>query len=127
MASPDDQQRNPEPIDRRRLCLNLGLSLLFFLLCLFVPAGTLRWNRGWLFLLVMIVVSTVGIMYLLRVNPDVIAGRINRHGRPRRWDLILGAFLFPTMLAIPIVAALDDGRYHWSPSRGGSAGSVIFC
>jgi protein-S-isoprenylcysteine O-methyltransferase Ste14 len=29
--------------------------------------------------------------------------------------LILEAvFLLPTMLAIPIVAALDDGRYHWS-------------
>ena len=27
------------------------------------------------------------------------------------WALI--GFL-PTMLAIPIVAALDDGRYHWS-------------
>ena len=24
-------------------------------------------------------------------------------------------FILPTMLAIPIVAALDDGRYHWLP------------
>ena len=24
-------------------------------------------------------------------------------------------FMLPTMLAIPIVAALDDGRYHWLP------------
>ena len=54
-------------------------------------------------------------LYLLRVNPDVIAGRVNRHERPRRWDLLLGLLVaLPAMLAIPIVAALDDGRYHWS-------------
>ena len=54
-------------------------------------------------------------IYLRRVNPDVIAGRVNRHEGPRRWDLLLGLLGFlPTMLAIPIVAALDDGRYHWS-------------
>jgi protein-S-isoprenylcysteine O-methyltransferase Ste14 len=30
--------------------------------------------------------------------------------------LILGAFFgLPILLAIPIVAALDDGRYHWFP------------
>ena len=54
-------------------------------------------------------------LYLRRVNPDVIAGRVNRHERPRQWDLLLGIFVaLPTMLAIPIVSALDDGRYHWS-------------
>jgi protein-S-isoprenylcysteine O-methyltransferase Ste14 len=52
---------------------------------------------------------------LLRVNPDVIAGRVNRHERPRRWDLLLGLLVaLPAMLAIPIVSALDDGRYGWS-------------
>jgi protein-S-isoprenylcysteine O-methyltransferase Ste14 len=42
------------------------------------------------------------------------AAASNRHEGPRRWDLLLGLIGFlPTMLAIPIVAALDDGRYHW--------------
>jgi protein-S-isoprenylcysteine O-methyltransferase Ste14 len=64
---------------------------------------------------VMLAASVVTIIYLRRVNPDVIAGRVNRHERPRRWDLLLGLFGFlPAMLAIPIVAALDDGRYQWS-------------
>jgi protein-S-isoprenylcysteine O-methyltransferase Ste14 len=56
---------------------------------------------------------------LRRVNPDVIAGRVNRHERPRHWDLLLGLVGFlPTMLAIPVVAALDDGRSHWSHLPG---------
>jgi protein-S-isoprenylcysteine O-methyltransferase Ste14 len=54
-------------------------------------------------------------IYLRRVNPDVVAGRVNRHGWPRRWDLLLALFGFlPTMLAIFTVPALDDGTYHWS-------------
>jgi protein-S-isoprenylcysteine O-methyltransferase Ste14 len=105
-----------EPIDYRRLIIMCVLSLLILVLCLFVPAGTLDWFRGWLFCFLMVGASVVITIYLRRVNPDVIAGRVNRHERPRRWDLLLGLLGFlPTMLAVFIVAALDDGRYHWFP------------
>ena len=46
MATNSDQQRQPEPTDRRRLVLSVGLSLLFFVLSLFLPAGTWTWIRG---------------------------------------------------------------------------------
>jgi protein-S-isoprenylcysteine O-methyltransferase Ste14 len=92
------------------------MSLLIAVLCLFLPAGTWAWFRGWLLLVVLVGASVVITVYLRRVNPDVIAGRVNRHEGTKRWDLILGAFFgLPTLLAIPIVAALDDGRYHWFP------------
>jgi protein-S-isoprenylcysteine O-methyltransferase Ste14 len=108
-------KQSREPIDRRRLIISTTSSLLILVLCLFLPAGTWAWSRGWLFLVVLIPSSILLSLYLLRVNPDVIAGRVNRHERPRRWDLLLGLLVaLPTMLAIPIVAALDDGRYHWS-------------
>jgi protein-S-isoprenylcysteine O-methyltransferase Ste14 len=113
MAANGDQSH--EPIDRRRLIISTVSSLLIILPCLFVPAGTWAWFRRWLFLVVVVGSSVVDILYLRRVNPDVVAGRVNRHERPRRWDLLLGLIGFlPTMLAIPILAALDDGRYHWS-------------
>jgi protein-S-isoprenylcysteine O-methyltransferase Ste14 len=89
--------------------------MLILVLCLFVPAGTWAWFRGWLFLVVAVGASVVSTLYLRRVNPDVIAGRVNRHERPRRWDLLLMLLVAsPAMLAIPIVSALDDGRYGWS-------------
>jgi protein-S-isoprenylcysteine O-methyltransferase Ste14 len=115
MATISDHQRQPEPIDRRRLFLNIGGSLLFFVLGLFLPAGTWTWLRGWLFLFVLVVASVVVTLYLRRVNPDVIAARINRHEAPRRWDLLLGLMMLAAMIAVPIVAALDDRRYHWLP------------
>ena len=113
MAAFSDQPH--EPIDRRRLVISTTASMLIFVLCLFLPAGTWAWSRGWLFLVVVTAASLLSTLYLRRVNPDVIAGRVNRHERPRRWDLLLGLLVaLPTMLAIPIVAALDDGRFHWS-------------
>jgi protein-S-isoprenylcysteine O-methyltransferase Ste14 len=115
MATISDQQRQPEEIDRRRLVLSLGGSLLFFVLGLFLPAGTWMWTKGWLFLVVLVVASVVVTLYLRRVNPDVIAARINRHEAPRRWDLLLALMMLAAIVAVPIVAALDDGRYHWLP------------
>jgi protein-S-isoprenylcysteine O-methyltransferase Ste14 len=116
MATNSNQLRQPEPIDRRLLFLNLGGMLLFFVLCLFLPAGTWMWARGWLFILVIVAASIPATLYLRRVNPEVIAARINRHKGTKRWDLLLGVMVgLPTILAIPIVAALDDGRYHWLP------------
>jgi protein-S-isoprenylcysteine O-methyltransferase Ste14 len=112
MATNGDQL--PEPIDRRRLIASTSLSFLGLVVCLFLPAATWAWFRGWLFLVMLTAASVVSILYLWRVNPDVIAGRVNRHERPRRWDLLLGLIFLPAIFAIPIVAALDDGRYHWS-------------
>jgi protein-S-isoprenylcysteine O-methyltransferase Ste14 len=115
MATFSEQTRQPESIDRRRLIFSTTSSLLILVACLFLPAGTWAWSRGWLFLGFVLGASFVSTIYLRRVNPDVIAGRVNRHERPLRWDLLLGLIGFlPTMLAIPIVAALDDGRYHGS-------------
>jgi protein-S-isoprenylcysteine O-methyltransferase Ste14 len=115
MESTDDQLHQPEPIDRRRMIFWTISSLLVFALCLFVPAGTLEWVRGWLFCVVMLGGSVVVTLYLRRVNPDVIAGRINPHRGTKRWDRILIATFLPALIAIPVVAALDDGRFHWLP------------
>jgi protein-S-isoprenylcysteine O-methyltransferase Ste14 len=114
MATSSDQPRQPEPINRRRLFLSVGGTLLFFVLCLLLPAGTWMWTRGWLFFVVIMGASILSTLFLRRVNPDVIAARVNRHVGTKRWDLLLSAiFILPTILAIPIVAALDDGRFHW--------------
>jgi protein-S-isoprenylcysteine O-methyltransferase Ste14 len=114
MATSSEQPRHPRQINRRRLFLGLGRRLLIFVLCLFLPAGTLAWTRGWLFLLVIVVSFIVGTSYLRRVNPDAIVARIKHRKATKRWDRIVLAILRPTVLAILIVAALDDGRFHWS-------------
>jgi protein-S-isoprenylcysteine O-methyltransferase Ste14 len=114
MTTEGDRGRQPERIDRRRLFLSLGWTLLAFVLCLFLPAGTWAWFRGWLFFSVVVAASIVVTLYLRRVNPEVIAARVNRHEGTKHWDRILLVIFFPTVMAIPVVAALDDSRFHWS-------------
>ena len=107
--------QEPEPIDRRRLILGTGWGLFCFVVCLFPPAGTWTWLRGWAFLLVFAVVSMLAVIYLRRVNPEVFAARINRHEGTRRWDRIVMEIYYPTVMVVPILSALDDGRFHWFP------------
>ena len=115
MVTNSDLPRPPEPTDRRRLFLNIGWSLLIFVLCLFLPAGTLAWSRGWLFFVVTVAASFVIALYLQRVNPDVVAARVNRHEGTKGWDRVLLRLFIPALVSILPVAALDDGRYHWFP------------
>jgi protein-S-isoprenylcysteine O-methyltransferase Ste14 len=82
---------------------------------LFWPAGTIWWPRGWLFLVTFTFATSVALLVLERVNPEVIVARSRFHSGTKAWDKVVMAFLFPSFLAILCVAALDDGRFHWFP------------
>jgi protein-S-isoprenylcysteine O-methyltransferase Ste14 len=102
-----------ERIGRLSVVLTLLGLPVYFALFMFLPAGTWRWTRGWLFILVFVgSVIPIG-FWLWRVNPEVVIARSNPHKGTKRWDKILLSFLFPMMTAIVTVAALDDGRIHW--------------
>ena len=116
MATQGDTPSQAEPLDRRRLYWGLGRFLLFLVFFLFLPAGSWTWPRGWLLVLVLIAAMILATIYLRRVNPEVITARINRHQGTKRWDRILMPTLLLTIMMIPIVAALDDGRFHWYPA-----------
>jgi protein-S-isoprenylcysteine O-methyltransferase Ste14 len=105
----------PDPAQWRSIVARGVAVPLVLALLLFVPAGSIAWTRGWLFLSVLIAVLGAAALSLWRINPEIFVARsrIIREGT-KRWDRILLGFLFPAILAIPLVAALDDGRFHWS-------------
>ena len=82
---------------------------------MFLPAGTWAWPKGWLFVLVLLGVISAVFLVLHRVNPEVIVARSSFHEGTKGWNKILLSFYFPAMAAILLVAALDDGRFQWSP------------
>jgi len=104
----------PSPGQWRSIVRRSVAALLVLVLLLFVPAGSISWSRGWLFLLVLVALIGVSALYLWRINPEIFAARSRIHPGTKRWDRILLGFLFPAMLAIVPVGALDDGRFHWS-------------
>ena len=105
----------PQGINRRRVVLGLICLPVFFALFMFLPAGTWAWPKGWLFILILLGVISAVFLVLQRVNPEVIVARSRFHEGTKRWDKILLSFYFPAMLAVILVAALDDGRFHWFP------------
>jgi protein-S-isoprenylcysteine O-methyltransferase Ste14 len=114
MTSNHEQSQESERVNPWRLAqFALGLPV-FLALSLFLPAGTLAWEKGWLFVMVILVVGTAAAVYLWRVNPEIYVARSRFRKGTKRWDAILLSFLFPVMIGIFVVAALDDGRFHWS-------------
>ena len=97
------------------MTLSLLATPLIFALALFLPAGTWAWWDGWVFILVLLSAGTTAGLYVVRANPEIMTARSRVHEGTKGWDRILLGFLIPTMLSIFPVAALDAGRFHWSP------------
>lgn len=92
----------------------LVVTLVILAVLFFVPAGGITWTRGWLFLLVFTLLMLGAILYFWRVNPAMFATRSRIHPGTKRWDKVVVGLLFLAILVTPVVAGLDDGRFHWS-------------
>jgi protein-S-isoprenylcysteine O-methyltransferase Ste14 len=92
----------------------VGLAIMLVLL--FVPAGTLAWPAGWIFLIEFSFASALITRWLLRHNPDLLAERmkplIQREQKP--WDKVLMAVFLFLWCAWFVVMALDGVRFGWS-------------
>src|SRR6516225_5992440 len=96
---------------------SLAVTLLLMGAALFLSAGTLQWPRGLLFLGVFLFLILIAMAWLWRVNPEIFVARRRLTGQGTKgWDLVLLTILLASFLATLIVAALDDGRFHWAPA-----------
>jgi protein-S-isoprenylcysteine O-methyltransferase Ste14 len=107
----------------------LGVFSIVLGVALFLPAGDIRWARGWLFLLVFLVLMAASVLYLWRTNPDIFVARSRIRPGTKSWDKVLMAFLLLSFTAIFLVAAFDAGRFHWSNVSLGVIvlGYVLLC
>ena len=109
---PDKQQA---AIAGLRQSIWSGVVFLLFLgIIIFLPAGDIRWAKGWVMIVVFVALTIPSTVYIWRVNPEIFAARRRIQPGTKGWDRVLLMVLLPTMLAIYPVAALDDGRFHWS-------------
>ncbi len=121
-------QRLPTGLFLRGI-LALGVFLIVLGVLLFLPAGDIRWAKGWLFLLVFSLLTAASSLYLWRTNPDIFVARSRIHPGTKGWDKVLMAFLLPSFAAIFVVAGFDAGRFHWSSASLGVIvlGYVLLC
>jgi protein-S-isoprenylcysteine O-methyltransferase Ste14 len=94
---------------------SLGLFVIFAL-ALFLPAGTLAWLAGWIFLLLFFSFYLGINVWLFRYNPGLLQERMSLSKPDQKgWDKVI----FPLFLAFPfawlIFISFDVVRFHWSP------------
>lgn len=87
-----------------------GFSVIF----LFLPAGRIDWIKGWLYTISLFAYTVAAIIILKWVNPEIFAARRRIHPGTKSWDKVLLCFIMPSFFGVYVVAALDDGRFHWS-------------
>jgi protein-S-isoprenylcysteine O-methyltransferase Ste14 len=89
--------------------------VLIFAILVFVPAGTIVWPEGWLFLGIYVVCSLVFGTWMLRNNPAFLEGRLRIEKQPGKvWDKVLTLVMGVFFISIFLVAGLDVFHAHWS-------------
>ncbi|MGJ7526421.1 methyltransferase family protein [Variovorax sp. GB1P17] len=103
----------PSISSRTAIIYAIGLPLALLAL-VFLPAGSISWRPGWVFLTVLVLAFGISALVLARINPMIYRARSRIQPGTKGWDKALLAVILPAMVAILPVAALDAGRYHWS-------------
>lgn len=118
----------PPPAKEPSFLRRVVVSFFLFALLLFVSAGRLYWLRGWLFLALTSVLMWIAVIHVGRVNSELFEARKRVQKGTQRWDKVLLVFISMAYAAILIIAALDDGRFHWAPQpwRGVAVGWFVY-
>jgi len=93
------------------------LAILLNAVLFFASAGRIDLPRGWVYLIVLTLCQTFFFILLLVRFPEM-AEVVNARGEmkmPKVWDKVFAIlYSLVAMVAMPIIAGLDVGRYGWS-------------
>jgi protein-S-isoprenylcysteine O-methyltransferase Ste14 len=87
-----------------------------FALTLFLPAGTIAWLAGWIFLVLFFGFFVAVNLWLSRHNPGLLEERMRLSRSDQQgWDKVLYPLLLVFTFAWLIFISFDAVRFHWSP------------
>ena len=87
----------------------------YFVLILFLAAGTLAWPAAWIYLILLCGWVLLGILLLLKYNPGLLEERLNLSApNQKTWDKVFGLLYNLFLLAWLVLMAFDAVRFHWS-------------
>lgn len=91
----------------------------FFALSLFLPAGSIAWLAGWVFLGMFLVFFLTVHLWLFKHNPGLLQERMSLSKPDQKgWDKLLFPFLLVFVIAWLAFMSFDATRFHWSPITG---------
>ncbi len=82
-------------------------------LALFLPAGTIFWLQGWIYIAIIIVFSTSFITYLRKYDPGLLKARTESK-TTESWDKKVTAIANVFFLAMFVLPGFDAVRFKWS-------------
>jgi len=92
---------------------------LVFVLALFLPAGTLVWPAGWIFLILFFSFVTAISLWLLKYDPGLLKERLTMFSADQKtWDKIFFVLMEVCFLAWLVLMPLDAVRFRWSHMPG---------
>jgi protein-S-isoprenylcysteine O-methyltransferase Ste14 len=93
----------------------VAVSFLLMTAALFLPAGTLAWPAGWIWLILLHGWLLTGVWLLLKHNPGLLQERLSfSQTGQKTWDKVFLVLLQLFLFAWLVLMALDAGRFHWS-------------
>jgi len=99
---------------KQQMIETLGFFVVFAL-ALFLPAGTLAWRAGWIFLLLFFGFYLMVTMWLYTHNPGLMQERMRLGASDQEgWDKILFPLMESFFIVWLIFMSLDAVRFHWS-------------
>jgi len=104
-----------------KVIAGIVFNVAFYAVLLFVPAGTLRWWRAWMFLAVTVAVLAVAIFSILPDSADLFSQRakgVIQKGQPL-WDRVLVILLVVSFVGQIVFIPVDVFRFHLAPKPGG--------
>jgi len=87
----------------------LFLGIMFAVL--FIPAARWDYWYGWTYFILFVYVY---LFNWILIPSGLLKERFKPGPGTKKWDYVFHAFHLPITYAIPLVAALDGGRYHWT-------------
>ena len=85
---------------------------IFIALALFLPAGTIFWLQGWIYIIIMIIFSSSYITYLARKDPELLKARAKTK-TTESWEKKLGVIGTPFFILMYIIPGFDAIRFQW--------------
>lgn len=92
----------------------VAFQILLGVFLFFSAAGTISYQRGWIFFTVYSITTILGVIYLSMHNPEVLNERAKERDNTEKWDkVLLKLYILLAFFIIYIVAGLDV-RFNWS-------------
>ena len=97
-----------------RYIIKTYLTILIQAIIFFIASGTIFVFIGWVFYGMYVISSSVNLILLYKINPELLNLRVKMQKGTKSWDKIIVHTCTVINFLYPLLTGLDIGRFHWT-------------